>query len=117
MPYPLEGKHSTEDLCELLSLDPWFEWLEESESWFWFRPGFAAVPRKTLNRLVNRIVKTLCVAGAMQISELWSVVLEPSLKAEFAPPESALLGICRRIPWCTIRGETVVLHEHHAWQW
>jgi hypothetical protein len=115
--HSLEGKHTTDDLCELLPLDPRFEWLEESESWFWFRPAFAAVPRKTPNRLVNRIVKRLCVAGAMQISELWSEVSRSSRKSGVAPPESALLGICRRIPWCTIRGETVVLHEQHAWEW
>jgi hypothetical protein len=117
IPHSLEGKHTTEDLRELLPLDPRFEWLEESESWFWFRPAFAAVPRKTENRLVNRIVKTLSVEGAMHISELWIEVSRPSRESGAAPPESALLGICRRIPWCTIRGETVVLHEQHAWEW
>jgi len=117
MPHPLEGKHTNEDLSELLSLDPRFEWLEESRSWFWFRPAFAAVPRKTQNRLVNRIVKTLCVSGAMQIPELWCKVARSAPKSEVTPPQSAFLGICRRIPWCTIRGVIVVLHEHHAWQW
>jgi len=116
-PHSLEGKHTTEDLRELLSLDPRFEWLEQSESWFWFRPAFAAVPRKTENRLVNQIVKTLRVAGSMHLSELWSEVARSSLKFGVTPPESALLGICRRIPWCTIRGETVVLQEQHAWEW
>jgi len=114
---PPEGKHTTEDLCELLALDPRFEWLEESKSWFWFCPAFAAVPRKTENRLVNKIVKTLRVAGALHMSELWSEITRSLPKSGVTPPENALLGVCRRIPWCTIRGETVVIHENHAWEW
>jgi hypothetical protein len=113
-PHSLEGKHTTEDLRELLSLDPRFEWLEESESWFWFRPAFAAVPRRTENRLVNEIMKALWVAGALHISQLWTDVSRRARKSRVVPPKSALLGICRRIPWCTVRGETVALYKRAA---
>jgi len=109
--HSLDGNHTIEDLRELLSLDPHFEWLEESETWFWFRPSFAAVPRRTENRLVNEIVRVLGTGGATHVSEIRTEVSRSSRKSGLAPPESALLGICRRIPWCTIRDETVALQR------
>jgi len=66
----VERKHTPEDLGRLLPLDPRFEWLEESNTWFWFRPAFAGAPCKTENRLVNRIMKRLWTGRAIGVSEL-----------------------------------------------
>ena len=103
----LDGEHLTEDIVDLLALDPRFEWLGESSTWFWFRPSFAAVPGRTENRLVNQIMKALRDPGVLDIGGLWSKVSRSSRTFHVAMPRSVFFGICCRIPWCTVRDDLI----------
>jgi hypothetical protein len=113
--HSFDHEYEAADLVGLLLLEPGFEWLEDSKSWFWFHPAFAPVPRKTENRLVNRIMKRLWLARPMHVAELWGRLSRSSRGAGESPPKSALLGICRQIPWCSVQGETIGLLERHVW--
>jgi len=92
---------------DLLSVLPRLEWLDESRAWFWFHPVFPTRPSRVRNRLVNQISKVLAVAESIHISELRSGVARHRRMRGLAPPRPILLGICRRIPWCIVQGETV----------
>jgi hypothetical protein len=111
----VSGRPAAGDVLKLLLLDPRFEWLDDSRTWFWFRPEFGAAPRKTENRLVNRIASILGARGSIHIAEIENRFSRPLPTGGPALPRTVLLGICQQTPWCTVGHGTITRLEHLDW--
>lgn len=104
-----------DDLRTLLSLSPGAEWLDDSKNWVWFRPALTKDPVRTRNRLVNAIGKILCVAPKVEVGDLRSGVARQHRPWRRTPPDTTLLEICRRLPWCDVQDGVVFRRGHLDW--
>jgi hypothetical protein len=109
LPGMLRNRCSVADLEELLPLHPRFEWLEDTRSWFWFRPTLSPKPGRVRNRLVNKISKVISIAGPIHRGQLRNLIMRRRLFA--MPPDAVLLELYRRIPWILIREDSITRVE------
>jgi len=107
----LRNDCSVMDLEDLLPLHPRFEWLDDSKTWFWFRPIFSPTPGRMRNRLVNEISKFVSAAGPIHPGELLSLIQRMQPNRGSPPPGSVLLEVCRRIPGYSVREGTIIRIE------
>ncbi len=89
------------DLRAILSTTDGVEWLDSGREWFWMANRGA-----TRVRLVNLILKALCVCQSMSVSELRAAVGR-SRRLASVPPTDILIALCERIPQVRVNGESI----------
>jgi len=98
----------------VLSVLPSFNdlnWLDDSKEWFWL-----SSPLRKRNSLLNRTKKILSVAHSIDVSELRSGISRCSRMEGFAPPRRVLFELCRKVPWCQVKGTTIVADPPFDWE-
>lgn len=88
-------------LREMLSATDGVEWLDLGQEWFW-----VANRGSTRVRLVNLVLKALCVCQALSASDLRAAVGR-SRRLANVPPSDVLLALCGRLPQLRVDGDSV----------
>ena len=84
-----------------------FEWLNQDEGWFWYRPKEG----RAHNRLINYLKRILAVSATVQLSEIRSALRRNYRTANFAPPVSVLASICDRVAFAQRNADQVMRIE------
>jgi len=101
------GPLSQSFITAMVSNNQSFEWLDQENGWFWYRPRAG----RAHNRLVNYIKRVLAVAPSAQLSEIRSALRRHYRTANYAPPRVVLAAVCDRVPFAWRDGEIVVRRE------
>jgi hypothetical protein len=96
------------EFVKVLHAQRGFEWLDRNLRWFWLG--------STSTKLASRIRRIVAVAGRLDVSKLRQGIMREQRMRGFSMPCHAMLELCRRLPFCRVKGTYIQAQAKTSWR-